>query len=77
VNSQFRGVANLGVRPTVDGRKRSLEVHLLNFSGDLYGQILRIRFIQFIREERKFPSIEGLREQIATDVLEAQKITFD
>jgi riboflavin kinase/FMN adenylyltransferase len=77
VNSQLRGVANLGVRPTVDGRKRSLEVHLLNFSGDLYGQILRIRFIQFIREERKFSSIEGLREQIATDVLEAQKITFD
>ncbi|MFN7342597.1 MAG: riboflavin kinase, partial [bacterium] len=77
VNGELRGVANLGVRPTVDGTTRTLEVHLLDFSGDLYGQILRVRFVHFIREERKFPNIDALREQIAADVLEAQKITFD
>lgn len=73
VNGERRGVANLGMRPTVDGTQRTLEVHLLDFSGDLYGQVLRVRFVHFIREERKFPSIDALREQIAADVREAEK----
>jgi riboflavin kinase/FMN adenylyltransferase len=77
VNGDRRGVANLGMRPTVDGTQRTLEVHLLDFSGDLYGQVLRVRFVHFIREERKFPNIEALREQIAADVREAEKITLD
>lgn len=77
VNGQQRGVANLGMRPTVDGTGRTLEVHILDFSGDLYGKVLRIRFVHFMREELKFPSIDGLREQIATDVRDAQKISLD
>jgi riboflavin kinase / FMN adenylyltransferase len=77
VNGELKGVANLGMRPTVGGTERTLEVHILVFSGDLYGQTLRIRFVHFIREERKFPSIDGLREQISADIREAEKIALD
>jgi riboflavin kinase / FMN adenylyltransferase len=65
--SEVPGVANLGVRPTVDGRERVLEAHLLGFSGDLYGQELEIRFQGFLRAERKMPSLQALREQISLD----------
>ena len=61
------GVANLGLRPTVDGTMRSLEVHLLDFAGDLYGSELEIRFHKALRAEQKFPSLESLRAQIQKD----------
>lgn len=61
------GVANLGVRPTVHGG-RSMEVHLLNFDGDLYGRSLRIGFVARLRAEQKFPDLAALRAQIARDV---------
>ena len=61
------GVANLGLRPTVDGTVRSLEVHLLDFAGDLYGSELEIRFHEALRAEQKFPSLESLRAQIQKD----------
>ena len=61
------GVANLGLRPTVDGTMRSLEVHLLDFAGDLYGSELEIRFHEALRAEQKFPSLESLRAQIQED----------
>jgi len=77
VNGGLRGVANLGMRPTVDGTQRTLEVYIMDFSGDLYGQVLRVRFVHFIRDERKFPNIEALREQIVADVREAEKIALD
>lgn len=63
----LHGVANLGVRPTV-GAGRSLEVHLLNFAGDLYGKSLRVGFVARLRAEQKFESLEALRAQIARDV---------
>lgn len=61
------GVANLGVRPTVDGHHRALEIHLFDFNADLYGQELEIRFSQHLREERKFSSLDALRAQIQRD----------
>ena len=64
----FKGIANLGMRPTVDGTERLLEVHLFDFSGDLYGKEMRVRFGRFIREEIKFAAVEELKEQIARDV---------
>lgn len=64
---RYQGVANLGVRPTVQGG-RSLEVHLLDFSGDLYGRTLRIGFVARLRGETKFPDLAALRAQIARDV---------
>jgi riboflavin kinase/FMN adenylyltransferase len=67
-DGDLKGIANLGMRPTVGGKERLLEVHLFGFSGDLYGKELRIRFGRFIREERKFASVEELKGQIARDV---------
>jgi riboflavin kinase/FMN adenylyltransferase len=68
------GVANLGVRPTVGGAKRLLEVHLFDFSGDLYGQNLEVFFETRLRGEMKFPTLEVLRWQIANDVTAAREI---
>ena len=65
----FRGIANLGVRPTVAyDAKRVLEVHLFDFDGDLYGMEVEVEFLRFVREERKFDSVEELQAQIARDV---------
>jgi riboflavin kinase/FMN adenylyltransferase len=68
VGEQFLGgVANLGVRPTVDGASRSLEVHLFDFTGDLYGRGIEVEFLQFLRGEKKFGSLDELKEAIRAD----------
>jgi riboflavin kinase/FMN adenylyltransferase len=63
------GVASLGVRPTVkaDGAAPVLEVHLLDFNGELYGLHLRVQFLYKIRDEEKFDGLDALRTQIARD----------
>jgi riboflavin kinase/FMN adenylyltransferase len=71
---QLSGVANLGLRPTVSGSTRSLEVHLFDFSEDLYGQPLEIRFQKHLRPEIKFPSLDALRLQIQQDADQAREI---
>ena len=68
------GVANIGVRPTVDGKAPLLEVHLLDWTGDAYGALLTVRFRARIREERRFESLDALREQIARDVERAREL---
>ena len=71
----LRGVANLGRRPTFEGGERTLEVHLLDFDGDLYGRWIEVRFGRFLRAERKFGSVDELREQIARDVAAAKEVS--
>ena len=72
LNEEF-GVANLGTRPTVTGiSKLHLEVHVLNFSKDLYGQHVHITFLKKIRDEVKFESIEALKAQIKKDIISAE-----
>lgn len=68
------GIANLGVRPTVEqeGVRPSLEVNLFDWSGDLYGQDLEVRLKAFVRPEQKFAGVEALRLQIAQDVEQAR-----
>lgn len=69
------GVANLGTRPTVDDSHHpSLEVHLLDFSANLYDRRLAVEFVQFLRAERKFDSLDALRSQIASDVSHARQV---
>jgi riboflavin kinase/FMN adenylyltransferase len=68
------GVANLGLRPTLGGDSRSLEVHLLDFSGDLYNQEFEIRFQKHLRPEIKFSSLESLCIQIQRDAAEARQV---
>jgi riboflavin kinase/FMN adenylyltransferase len=71
----FEGVANVGVRPTVaNALDRVLEVHIFDFSGDLYGHDLEVKFERFLRPEQKFSSIEELRAQIARDAALAREI---
>jgi riboflavin kinase/FMN adenylyltransferase len=70
------GVCNVGVKPTVDPSGQvAAEVHLLDFDGrDLYGQAIRLGFVVGLREERRFPSLEALRSQIAADVERARTL---
>lgn len=72
-----RGVANFGLRPTVqDGATRPLlEAHLFDFSGDLYGQTLKVEMLSFLRPERKFDSFAALRDQILDDARQARSWT--
>ena len=68
------GVANLGVRPTVAGTpKLLLEVHLLNFNEDIYGQHVQVTFLEKIRDEMKFENIDALIEQIKKDIAHATR----
>lgn len=71
--NEWGGVANLGFRPTVGGIRRVFEVHLLGFSGDLYGRTLEVTFGTHLRGERKFPSLEELQAQIERDAREARE----
>ena len=67
-------VANSGARPTVDGEDTRLEVHIFDFSEDIYGQTINVRFRSFIREEQKFGSFEELKAQIEKDAKGAKII---
>jgi riboflavin kinase/FMN adenylyltransferase len=69
----FRGMCNIGTRPTVGGTARTIETHILGFNEDIYGLPLRVRFLRRLRDERKFPSLEALREQLMQDALNCKK----
>ena len=59
---------NVGTRPTLhNGRQRSIEVHLFDFDGDLYGQILTLEFLHHLRKEQEFSTLEALKQQLSAD----------
>lgn len=65
----FEGIANYGLRPTViNTDKATLEVHILNFNQDIYGEEIKVTFIKKIRDEKKFESLEELKNQIQVDI---------
>lgn len=65
----YRGISNVGVHPTVDdGAAVNCETHLLDCNADLYGRLCRVSFLEFLRPEKKFESIDALKEQIARDI---------
>ncbi len=71
----WRGVANIGFRPTVAMEpERKLEVHLFDFDGDLYGRDLDVDFVRFLRGEKKFDGLDTLKAQIAKDAAEARRV---
>jgi riboflavin kinase/FMN adenylyltransferase len=70
-------VANLGKRPTVGKLQENFEVHLFDFAGDLYGKVLRVQLIDFIRPEMKFAGLDALKAQIAADGERARAILAD
>ena len=69
----LKGIANLGYRPTFNQKKILLEVHLFNFSGNLYNKLLSVEFLKFIRKEKKFGNVNQLRVQIKKDLNIAKK----
>ena len=71
----YRGVANLGFRPTVAGEKsaRLLELHLFDLDREIYGEEMEVRFLRYLRPEQKFADVEALKVQIATDVRQARE----
>ena len=73
----YKGVANLGIRPTFGQSSPLLEVHLFDYSGDLYGNDIVISFIDFIREEKKFDGIEALKKQIEIDSTKAIELIIE
>ena len=68
----FNGIANFGIRPTVDGKKLLLEAHLFDFNSNLYGKYLTVEFLAFIRDEQKFENFDKLIQQIQKDIQTAQ-----
>jgi riboflavin kinase / FMN adenylyltransferase len=69
----LKGIANLGYRPTFNQKKILLEVHLFNFSGNLYNKYLSVEFLKFIRKEKKFKNVNKLRSQIKLDLKIAKR----
>ena len=72
-NKSLKAIANLGYRPTFNQKKILLEVHIFNFSGNLYNKYLSIEFTKFIRKEKKFKNVNQLRKQIQSDLKTAKK----
>ena len=72
--SVWRSITNVGVRPTVDGKTLCAETNLFDFDGDLYGRNIRVEFLEFIRPEQKFSSIEELTAQVLEDIEKAKKL---
>ena len=63
----FQGMMNIGVRPTFEGQDKTLEVHIFDFDADIYGETLRVFFVEKIRDEMKFPNGDALKEQLQKD----------
>ncbi|MBE5959381.1 MAG: bifunctional riboflavin kinase/FAD synthetase [Lachnospiraceae bacterium] len=71
----YGAVSNVGVNPTVeDGRNIKIESHIFDFSGDIYGKIIKIEFVKFMRKEQKFTGVDELKNQIENDIKNAKEI---
>lgn len=68
----YQGIANIGIRPTVDGKEPLLEVHIFDFKGDIYGELLTVEFKHKIRDERAFDGLDALKAQIQKDIVTAR-----
>ena len=68
------GMMNIGTNPTVDGSRRHIEVHFFDYQGDLYGSPLQVDLLKRIRDERKFDSLDALKNQLGQDRLRAQEL---
>jgi riboflavin kinase / FMN adenylyltransferase len=71
---QYKGMMSIGFRPTVDGKKRVVEVNIFDFNEDIYGRLLRVYVKKYLREEVKFDSLEKLVQQIDQDKIESLKV---
>ncbi len=74
---KYKGVANIGYSPTFEDHQFTIEVHILDFKGELYGKAIRVNFIRRIRNEKRFASIDALSKQIAKDIQTARNVLAD
>ena len=70
---KYKGIANLGVRPTINGKKILLETHLFGFNQNLYNKEITVEFNYFVRNEKKFKSLVHLKNQIKKDIIKVKK----
>ena len=70
----LKGIANFGIRPTFHKNTEILEVHLFRFKLNIYNSLLKVDFVEFIRNEKKFSGVEALKKQLKSDISKAQKI---
>ncbi len=75
--SEFEGIANIGIRPTVGGTSPVLEVNIFDFKKEIYGKRIKVEFVKKIRDEKKFNSLDDLKKQIAKDVNTAKEQLLD
>ena len=73
-NKIYKGMMNIGVRPTIDGTKKVIEANIFNFNKDIYGQSLRVYLKKYLRTEQKFDGLESLKAQLARDKEQAEKV---
>jgi riboflavin kinase/FMN adenylyltransferase len=71
---QFPSATNIGIRPTFGDGEKTVETHLLNYKGDLYGKEITVEFVQKLRDEQRFPSSEELKIQIEKDVRKVEAL---
>ena len=69
----YKGMMNIGVRPTVDGTKRMIEVNIFDFDADIYGEVIRVDVIHYLRGEVKFNGLEELKGQLSKDKVAANE----
>jgi riboflavin kinase/FMN adenylyltransferase len=69
----YKGVMNIGVKPTVSGKEHTLEVHIIGFEGDIYGSDITVEFVRRLRGEQSFDNINALRFQIEVDVARVKR----
>ena len=70
----YKGMMNIGIRPTVDGSRKTIEVNLFDFNEDIYGKTLRVFVRKFIREEKKFSGIDELKSQLQKDAVAVKQV---
>jgi riboflavin kinase/FMN adenylyltransferase len=70
----LNGMMNIGVRPTVDGTKRSIEVNIFDFNEDIYDKPMRVLVVEHLRGEQKFDGLEALKHQLAQDEMQSRAI---
>lgn len=73
-NVVYKGMLSIGMNPTVNGNKRTIEVNIFNFSGDIYGEDIRVSFFEKIRMEKKFENLEALTQQLALDRIKSLEL---
>ncbi|MGE5106150.1 MAG: bifunctional riboflavin kinase/FAD synthetase [Sphingobacteriales bacterium] len=72
-NGQLNGMMNIGVRPTVDGLRRMIEVNIFDFDEDIYGELVKVEIVKRLRDEKKFSGLDELKQQLQNDKLAAMQ----